>query len=86
MIRLRIEEILNEKEKSLYWLRRQMKMSDQNLNRLIQNRTLSIKYRILERFCRVLDCSPGELFTIEYEETIAAGSLPNKNTSAKSGN
>ena len=69
MIYLRIKDLLAEKEKSMYWLCRKMRMSNQNFQNLIQNRTLSVRFRTLERLCLFLKCRPGELFMIRDDKT-----------------
>lgn len=67
MIKLRIKEILRQKERSNYWLYKQMGMSYQNFNRMINNETKSIKYSNLDALCQILDCKPSDLF--EYSES-----------------
>ena len=64
MIRLRALEILNEKGRTKYWLYKQMGMSYQNFNRMLNNETKSIKYDNLEALCQILDCNPSDL--LEY--------------------
>lgn len=65
MIKLRVLEILKDKGKTKYWLYSQMNMSYQNFNKMVNNETKSIKYQNLEELCRILECSPSELFEIE---------------------
>ena len=65
MIKLRILDILKEKNKSKYWLYNQMNLSYQNFNRMINNETKAIKYENLELLCEILECSPNDLFVIE---------------------
>ena len=62
MLKLRVKEILREKGKTKYWLYKQMGMSYQNFNRMINNETQSIKYSNLEAMCDILECTPGEVF------------------------
>ncbi|MDO4343815.1 MAG: helix-turn-helix transcriptional regulator [Eubacteriales bacterium] len=64
MIRLRIKEILEEKNHTKYWLYKQMDMSYQNLSRLLNNETSSIHFENLEKLSRLLDCSISDLFEI----------------------
>lgn len=66
MIRLRILGILEEKGQTKYWLYKQMNMSYQNFNRLVNNETSSIHFDNLERLSRLLNCSISDLFeTVE---------------------
>ena len=65
MITLRVLEILEQKRQTKYWLYKQMGMSYQNFNRMVNNETQSIKYSNLEALCEILQCSPSDLF--EYQ-------------------
>lgn len=69
MVRLRILEILAEQNHTKYWLYKQMDLSYQNFNRMVQNETSSIRFENLDRLCKILKCSIGELFEVT-EDTI----------------
>lgn len=62
MIKLKVLQILKEKNKSKYWLWNQLNISYQNFDRMIKNQTSSIKYKNLELLCEILDCTPNDLF------------------------
>ena len=62
MLRLRVLEILAEQNHTKYWLYKQMDMSYQNLSRIINNETTSIRYENLEKLSDILNCSIGDLF------------------------
>ena len=64
MIRLCAIDLLEKKEKTKYWLYKQLGMSYQNFNKMINNQTQSIKYENIETLCLLLDCTPNELFQI----------------------
>lgn len=64
MIRLRILDILKEQNHSKYWLFKQMDLSYQNFNRMVQNETTSIKFENIEKLCKISDCPVGDLFEI----------------------
>ena len=68
MIRLNILELLAKQGRTKYWLYRQMGMSYQNFNRMVNNETRSLRYENLETLCRLLECTPNELFTITDDE------------------
>ena len=61
MVRLRVLDILKEQNHSKYWLYKQMELSYQNFNRMVQNETSSIKFENLEKLCSILNCSIGDL-------------------------
>ena len=69
MVRLRVLDILKEQNHSKYWLYKQMELSYQNFNRMVQNETSSIKYENLEKLCSILNCSIGDLFEITNNTT-----------------
>ena len=66
-MKLRILEILEKKGKTKYWLYKQLGMSYQNFNRMINNETKSIRYENIEVLCQVLDCTPNELFSVKED-------------------
>ncbi|MCI9063788.1 MAG: helix-turn-helix transcriptional regulator [Clostridia bacterium] len=65
MVKVNINELLNKKGKSKYWLCNKMNITSHNLNRIILGLTTSISFRYIEDFCKYLDCTPADLFTIE---------------------
>ena len=67
MVRLNILSLLEKKGKTRYWLYKQLGMSYQNFNRMVNNETSSIKLERIEVLCQLLDCTPNELFAIEWE-------------------
>ena len=67
MIKLNVLELLEKKGKTKYWLYKQLGMSYQNFNKMVNNETKSIRYENIETICLLLDCTPNELFTITEE-------------------
>lgn len=65
MVKVNIEELLKKKGKSKYWLCNQMNITYHNLNKIILGVTKSISFKYIEEFCKYLDCTPSDLFTIE---------------------
>ncbi|HBF3155504.1 TPA: helix-turn-helix transcriptional regulator, partial [Clostridioides difficile] len=51
-----------------YWLAKQIGMTHQNLTKLANNNTNSIKFDSLEKICMALKCSPNELFGWEQDK------------------
>lgn len=71
MIRLRVIQILEEQNHTKYWLFKQMGLSYQNLSRMIENKTDSIKFENLEKLSDILKCSIDDLFEkIEDDEDL----------------
>lgn len=68
MITLYVYELLNKKGKTKYWLFKQLGMSYQNFNKMINNETKSIRYENIETLCLLLDCTPNELLKFNNEK------------------
>ena len=68
MLKLNVLALLEEQGKTKYWLYKQLGMSYQNFNNMVQNRTKSIRYETLETMCQLLDCTPNDLFVIDWNE------------------
>ena len=64
MIRLRVLDLLQENKKSKYWLYKQLGMSYQNFNKMVNNQTKSIRYENIETMCYLFHCTPDDLFEI----------------------
>ncbi len=62
MIRLDVLRLLEQKGKTKYWLYKQLGMSYQNFNRMVNNQTKSIQYENIEALCQIFQCTPNELF------------------------
>ena len=60
-MKLRVLEILEHKNKTKYWLYKQMGMSYQNFNKMINNETKSIRFENLEALCQILECTPNDI-------------------------
>lgn len=63
-----INNILKEQNKTLYWLAKQTDISYDNIYKLANNRTESIKFSNLEKICKALRCTPNDIFTISQED------------------
>lgn len=62
MLRLNVLPLLRAQGKIKYWLYKQLGMSYQNFNRMVNNQTKSIRYEVIETLCQVLECTPNDLF------------------------
>lgn len=62
MLRLRIEEILEEQGHTKYWLYKRMQISYTNFLKLINNETHSIRFENLEKLSNILQCPIDDLF------------------------
>lgn len=64
VIRLDALRILEKQGRTKYWLYKQLGMSYQNFNRMVNNETKSIRCENIETMCLLLNCTPNDLFVI----------------------
>ena len=62
MVKLRILEILESQNHTKYWLFKQLDLSYQNFNRMVNNETSSIRFENLDKLITILNCPVGDLF------------------------
>ena len=71
MATLNVLKLLEGKGKSKYWLFNQLNnlpntsISYTNFNNLVEQKNQSIKYSSIDKLCKILECTPNDLFTIE---------------------
>lgn len=68
VIQTRIDDLLRERGKSLYWLAKETGIAYPTLWRLRDSKTESIAFRVLESICLALKCSPGDVLVIMPEK------------------
>lgn len=62
MIETRLDALLSERGKSLYWLQQQTGLAYTTLFKLRHGEANSISFKIMNDICRALECQPGDLF------------------------
>lgn len=62
MITLRINEILKEQGKTMYWLSRQTGISANNIAKICNGETSNIRFDTIERICLALNCPINDIF------------------------
>ena len=67
MIKLNVLALLEEKGKTKYWLYKQLGMSYQNFNKMVNNETKSIQYENIDAMCQIFECTPNELLIFADE-------------------
>ena len=68
MVRLRVAELLKERNLTKYWLWKRLGMSYDNYNKMIKNETYSISYDVIDSLMKILDCPLEELFEVTADD------------------
>lgn len=64
MIEIRIDELLEERGRTFYWLAKETGISHTTLWRLKKRRALGINFGTLESICTALGCQPGDVLRL----------------------
>lgn len=64
MIEVCIDKLLEEHERSFYWLAKETGISHTTLWRLKKGRARGINFETLEKICSVLECQPGDVMRL----------------------
>ena len=67
MIRLTLQDALDKKGKSIYWLAKMTGLRYATLHRLAKKEVEKVDLKVLEKICRALDCEPGDLLEMGSE-------------------
>ena len=73
MVRLNVLELLQQRGRTKYWLYKQLGMSYLNFSKMVNNEKQSIKLERIETLCMLLDCTPNDLFQIDWEQPDSKG-------------
>jgi len=65
MIKLDVQNLLNKRNRTRYWLVKHMDSNYETVNRLCDYRSVAVKLETIEKLCTLLECTPNDLFVIE---------------------
>lgn len=68
VIEIRIDELLEERGRTFYWLAKETGISHTTLWRLKKARAVGINFPTLEQICRTLSCQPGDVLKLAEEK------------------
>lgn len=60
---LNLKELLENREKSVYWLKQETGISHGTIYKMVNNQTKMISLDNIEKLCDTLKCTPSELIT-----------------------
>lgn len=62
MLSLKINQLLEQNNRSAYWLSKQTGISPNNMGRICNGETSTIRFDTIEKICLALNCSINDLF------------------------
>ena len=77
-VRLRIDELLEERGRTLYWLAKESGVDYQGLYRFKTNKAHGIRFHALEGICKALECSPGDLIVLVNDKPASKRKVKDK--------
>lgn len=61
MLQIRIDEILEKRGLTAYWLAKATNINHATLSQIRRNKNKAINLEFFDRICEVLNCEPGDL-------------------------
>ena len=83
MIEIKVDEVLETRGRSFYWLAKVTGISHTTLWRLKKGKALGINFETLEKMCEALKCQPGDVLAHKNERKIAIKATPKKTPGRK---
>ena len=68
IIKVEIDKLLTERNRTFYWLSKQTGISHTTLWRLKKGKALGVNFVTLEKICLALECEPGEVLKLGKRE------------------
>ena len=63
-MKLKLKELLDSKDKSVYWLKHETNISHATIYKMVNNETKMISFENLEKICDALNCTPNDIFEL----------------------
>lgn len=67
MINMNVQQLLDDKNRTRYWLVKQMQTTYKTVNKICDNTLTGLQLETIEKLCQILECTPNDLFTIECD-------------------
>ncbi len=65
MLSLKVNEILQKQGKTPYWLGKQTGISQNNIGKICNGETSTIRFDTIEKICKALDVSINDIFATD---------------------
>ena len=63
-MKLKLKELLDSKDKSVYWLKHETNISHATIYKMVNNETKMISFENLEKICNALNCTHNDIFEL----------------------
>jgi len=64
MVKIRIDELLEERGRTAYWLAVESGITHSTVYKLRHGKMKTLSLELIEALCKTLECGPGELLEI----------------------
>ncbi len=65
LIKMNVQNLLDERHKTRYWLVKQMQTTYKTVNKICDNSLTGLQLDTIEKLCGILGCTPNDLFIFE---------------------
>ncbi|EOU1110481.1 TPA: helix-turn-helix domain-containing protein [Clostridium perfringens] len=63
-MKLKLKELLEQENKSVYWLKHETNISHATIYKMVNNETTMISFDNIEKICMALNCTPNDVFEL----------------------
>lgn len=67
MLKMNVQNLLDERGKTRYWLVKEMQTTYKTVNKLCDNTLTGLQLDTIEKLCEILECMPNDLFIFENQ-------------------
>lgn len=65
---IKLREVLDQQNKSIYWLNKKTGIATSTLSRICNNKTTSIEFSVLDKICEALNCNISDILIPEKND------------------
>jgi putative transcriptional regulator len=64
MLIITIDEVLDKRGRTMYWLAKETDLNYVNLIKLCNNKNTQVSFDVIEKICNALECTPNDIMKI----------------------
>lgn len=65
VIKVKLKDLLEKQNKSIYQLQQETGITYPTLHKITKGKVESMSFKVLEKLCKTLNCTPNDLLEIE---------------------